>query len=175
MSGMNFTESQFRELERNVQSSGGGQGSAIIPRPLSSGSRKSKTEPFAGPVDVTLKLYGHCPSKKNLWERGGTGKMFLPESVVEQISTLSMQAFHGWSAAGMRLPVEHPELTVTFYVAAKRQDRDGMYVTVLDILQKVGVLVNDNIAKNNGANFLPPCEFVDSPSDERVEIRVVKK
>lgn len=168
---MNVTEEQFRELQRNVD---GGKSSVVPTRPLSSGSRKPKAAErpvFDGPVDVTLTLHGHCPSKKNEWERGGAGKMFLSEEVTEQIGVLITQAMYHWR---LPLPVEHPELTVTFFVAAKRQDRDGMFVTILDVLQKAGVLVNDNIKRNNARNVLEPCEFV-SESEERVEIRIVKR
>ncbi len=166
-----ISEAQFRELENNVASAG--KSSGIVPRPLSSGSRKSKPKPevFEGPVDVTLVLHGHCPSKKNDWQRGGSGKMFLPEEVTEQINVLITQAMYHWRIGA---PIEHPELTVTFYVAAKRQDQDGMYVTILDVLQKAGVLLNDNIKSNNGWKYLPPCEFV-SESEERVQVRVMKK
>lgn len=166
-----ISEAQFRELQNNVAN--GGKSSGVVPRPLSSGSRKSKPKPvvFEGPVDVTLTLHGHCPSKKNDWERGGAGKMFLPAEVTAQIDTLITQALFHWRIGA---PIEHPELTVTFFVAAKRQDQDGMYVTILDVLQKAGVLLNDNIKSNNGWKHLPPCEFV-SVSDERVDIRVVKK
>lgn len=170
MSGI--SEAQFRELQNNVASSG--RSSVSVPRPLSSGSRKTKAAArttFDGPVDVTLKLYGHCPSKKNLWSpRADGGFRLLPE-IKEQIDALTTQALFGWS---VHHPVEHPDLTVKFFVNAQRRDRDGMFVTVLDCLQAAGVLVNDNLAHNNGTTVLEPCEFV-SVADERVEIRVVKK
>ena len=170
MSGI--TEAQFRELENNVRN--GGLSSVTVPRPLSSGSRKTKPVKravFDGPVDVTLTLHGHCPSKKNDWERGGAGKMFLPAEVTAQIDTLITQALFHWRIGA---PIEHPELTVTFYVVAQRQDRDGMFVTILDVLQKAGVIVNDNIKKNNARTILEPCIFV-ADGEEKVEIRLVKK
>lgn len=167
MSGVNLTEAQFRELQGNL----GRADSAVGPRPLSSGSRKAKPEPFAGPVDVTLNLWGHCPSKKNLWKPGLNGQMFLDSDVKQQIDLLTMQALHGWRIEG---PVDHPELTIKFFVNAQRRDRDGMFVTVLDCLQSAGVMVNDNLAHNNARTVLEPAEFV-GLSDERVEIRVVKR
>lgn len=179
MSGMNVTEAQLAELERNLKNISAMQLETIDravnvtwvgPRPPSGRLRKPPVQTFDGPVDVVLTLHGHCPSKKNDWERGETG-MFLPKEVADQIKILITQAMYGW---GLRGPVEHPELTVTFFVAAQRQDQDGMYVTILDVLQKAGVLVNDNIKRNNGRKVLEPCEFVSS-SEERVEIRVVKK
>lgn len=123
-----------------------------------------------GPLDVTLVLYGHCPSKKNCWRRSEGGGMFIPEEEKSQINILTTQALLQW---GRRDPVEHPDVTVKFFVAAKRQDEDGMWTTVLDCLQKAGVLVNDNLAKFNGRKVHEPAEFV-SEQKERVEIRMVK-
>lgn len=126
---------------------------------------------FDGPLDVTLVLYGHCPSKKNAWERGGTGKMFIPKEVADQIAALTIQAVFQWPKL---FPVEHPNVTVRFFVCAARQDEDGMWTTILDCLQKAGVILNDNIARFNGRKVHEPCEFVDA-ADERVEIRLEKK
>lgn len=150
---------------------------------------------FDGPLDVTLVLYGHCPSKKNLWKRGGSGKMYLDTDVKHLIDGLTMQAVFHWPHL---LPVEHPELTVRFFVAAKgtrtglrkhptdktkmievqlasgNRDRDGMLVTVLDCLQVAGVLANDDIERCNARMIIEPCEFVNA-ADERVEIRLEKK
>lgn len=97
--------------------------------------------------------------------------MYLDSDVKQQIDTLTTQALFHWKQPG---PVEHPALTVTFFVAAARQDQDGQYTTILDCLQAAGVLVNDNWARNNGRKILEPCVFV-SESEERVEILVEKK
>jgi Holliday junction resolvase RusA-like endonuclease len=176
---MNVTEEQLRELERNIRNGAIAQCEVIEnapkmtwvgPRPPAGGSRKPKVATFDGPLDVTLKLYGHCPSKKNEWQRGKAGKMFLPAEVTEQINTLTTQAMFHW---GSRLPVEHPDVTIRFFVCARRQDEDGMWTAVLDCLQRAGVIVNDNVAHFNGRKVHEPCEFV-SESEERVEIRLVK-
>jgi Holliday junction resolvase RusA-like endonuclease len=97
--------------------------------------------------------------------------MFLDSSVKRQIDDLTMQAMFHWRDSG---PVEHPELTVRFFVHHARRDRDGMFTTLLDCLQAAGVLVNDNLANNNGRTILEPAEFV-SEAEERVEILVVKE
>ncbi len=123
-----------------------------------------------GPMKATLTLYGHCPSKKNLWERGTSGKMFLNSETKKQIDTLTTQALFQWKLHG---PVEHPEITSTFFVCAQRQDEDGMYTTILDCLQAAGVLLNDNIAHNNGRKIHEPCVMV-SPENERAEIILTK-
>lgn len=131
----------------------------------------ARPEPVSGPLSVTLVLHGHCPSKKNLWQRGGSGAMFLATEVKDQIALLTQQAIFGWQFGA---PVRHPDLTVTFYVRDARRDRDGMFVTLLDCLQEAGVLVNDNLAQNNGRTILEPAMFV-KPEDERVEILICKK
>ena len=97
--------------------------------------------------------------------------MILPPEVKRQIEALTLQAMFQWKLGA---PIEHPDLTVRFFVHHARRDRDGMFVTVLDCLQAAGVLVNDNLAHNNGRTVLEPCVFVEA-TDERVEILVEKK
>lgn len=121
-----------------------------------------------GPINITLVLYGHCPSKKNLWRRGTAGKMFLDSDVKKQIDTLTTQALFQWKSL---FPVEHPDITVKLYVNAARRDRDGLLTTILDCLQAAGVIVNDNLAHNNGRMVIEAAEFVDI-NDERVEIQL---
>lgn len=130
----------------------------------------AKPKPVEGPLEVRMTLWGHCPSKKNLWSPRASGGMRLIPEVRAQIDILTTQALFQWKSSG---PVEHPELTVTFFVAAARQDQDGQYTTILDCLQSAGVLVNDNWARNNGRKILEPCEFVEL-KDERVDILVRK-
>jgi Holliday junction resolvase RusA-like endonuclease len=119
------------------------------------------------PVNVRMVLRGPCPAKKNLWKTARNGRRFLDDTVRAQIDSLTIQARSQWN----RAPVESPELRITFYVAAARKDQDGIYTTVLDCLQEAGVLINDNIRRNNGRKVLEPCQFV-SAGKERVEIEV---
>ncbi len=121
--------------------------------------------------------------------------MYLDTDIKEQIDGLTTQALFQWPHL---FSVEHPEITVQFFVAGKgtrkglrkhptdtkkmvefslasgNRDRDGMLVTVLDCLQAAGILVNDDIEHCNARMILEPCEFV-SAADERVEIRLEKK
>lgn len=124
-----------------------------------------------GPLEVRLVLWGHCPSKKSNYRTAESGKLITDSETKGQMEILTVQAMFQWAAIGG--PVEHPEVTTTFFVAAKRQDEDGMYVTLMDILQKAGVIVNDNVRRFNGRKIHEPCEFV-SVADERVEITVRK-
>lgn len=120
------------------------------------------------PISVRLSLLGPCPAKKNLWKTARNGRKYIDQITRAQIDSLTVQARSQW---GRNPPVESPEMEFTFFVAAARRDQDGMYTTVLDCLQEAGVLVNDNIKRNNGRKILHPCQFV-SEGKERVEIGV---
>ncbi len=163
---MNWTQEQLDEFYRNR-----GQPSIVNAGAQPRTARKPKREVYDGPIDETLELWGHCPSKKNLWQRARAGKMFLSTEVKAQIDTLTTQAMFLWK---QRPPIEHPEITVTFFVRDARRDRDGMFTTLLDCLQAAGVLVNDNIAHNGGRTVLEPCQFVEE-SQEHTVIRIVRE
>lgn len=167
----NWTEEQLADHYRKAGTVE--RSSAVIdsPRNKPKRAKKPRVAVLEGPVSVLLLMHGHCPSKKNLWETGPNGQVFLNAEVKGQIENLTLQALLHWNN---RPPVEHPEITIRLYVGAKRQDRDGMFTTLLDCLQDAGVLVNDNISRNNGRTILEPCVFVDV-ADERVEILVEKK
>lgn len=109
----------------------------------------------AVPQGTILTLLGPVPSKKNLWKHG-RGHSYIPEEVTEQINSLTLQAKSQWR----RKPVEHPNITIQFYVTSRRQDRDNMVTTILDCLTKGGVLVNDNIARCNGMLSVVPAVVV---------------
>jgi Holliday junction resolvase RusA-like endonuclease len=118
------------------------------------------------PGSTTLTLLGHCPSKKNAWKRGKNG-VYLDNKVSAQIEWLTLQAAEQWSGRAL---VEHPNMRLRFYVRDKRQDRDNLMVTVMDCLQKAGVIRNDNTARCNGTILLEPSVM---DKDERVVIEVM--
>lgn len=120
------------------------------------------------PIQVKLCLRGPCPAKKNLWKTARNGRKFIDKTTRAQIDSLTIQARSQWG--GIR-SVENPDMEFTFYVAAARRDQDGMYTTVLDCLQEAGVIVNDNIKRNNGRKVLHPCQFV-SAGKEKVEVEI---
>lgn len=163
---MNWTQAQVDELYRGR----GIEAPALDAKPPARSAKTPKIQPVSVPMDVTLTLWGHCPSKKNLWSRGEKAQ-FLPPEVKEQIESLTTQALFAWKQPG---PVEHPEITVKFYVNAARRDRDGMLTTLLDCLQAASVLVNDNLRRCNGRMVVEPADFVPD-ADERVEIRIRKE
>jgi hypothetical protein len=101
---------------------------------------------------VTITLRGPIPCKKSLYRRGKSGGLFLDTKVKAAIDALILQAQWRWHSG----PLEHPEITVTFQVLDRRSDRDGKLATVLDVLQKAGVILNDNIAHCNGRIVIEP-------------------
>ena len=115
---------------------------------------------------TVLTLEGHCPSKKNLWRRGKAGRMFIDEETKAQIERLTYQANEQWIGK----PTVHADVTVRFFVAHRRSDRDNMLTTVLDCLRDAGVIENDNIAKFNGTITVLPAQVA---ARERVVVEIL--
>lgn len=99
----------------------------------------------------TLHLVGPIPCKKSKYRRGRAG-LFLDAGVVKQIDALVIQARTQWR----RDPIKHPDMRITFRARHRRADRDGMLATLMDVLQKAGVIRNDNVAHCNGRITLEP-------------------
>ncbi len=78
--------------------------------------------------------------------------MFLDSDVKSKIDWLILQARRQWN----RPPVEHPDVDVEFFVLDRASDRDNKLGCILDVLQKAGVLVNDNISRFNGTLVIHP-------------------
>ena len=110
-------------------------------------------------------LIGHCPSKKNLWRRGRGQKAYLDRSSQAEIDSLVLQARSAWK----RAPLSHPSLDVHIYTRSRRQDRDNIVTTMLDVLVKAGVLVGDNIARFNGMLRVHPAKV---DPNERIVIEI---
>lgn len=121
---------------------------------------------------MTFELLGHVPSKKNQWrpKPGGGITTFAKTGVKDAIDYLRSQAVFIWKLKLKRGPVEHPEMTVTFYVKTRAGDRDNKLSTILDVLRDAGVLVNDNIARFNGTLTLLPAVVA---KEERTVIQIL--
>ena len=117
------------------------------------------------PVEHTITLHGHCPSKKNLWKRGKNNRTYIDAAVKSQIDSLTLQASAQWPDP----PVKHPEIDVTFYVRDARPDRDNKLTTLFDCLREAGIIANDNIASFNGTVILRPAVI---DKRERVIVRM---
>ncbi len=112
-----------------------------------------------------LTLHGHCPSKKNLWRRGRGQKAYIDRSSQAEIDSLVLQARSAWR----RAPLSHPSMEVYIYTRSRRQDRDNIVTTILDVLVKAEVLTGDNIARFNGTLTVHPAKI---DPNERVVIEI---
>lgn len=106
----------------------------------------------AAPVTVTLTLLGHVPSKKNQW-KPKQGGVYLDKEANAAIAALMTQARIQW---GPRRAMTHPAMDIEFHVRNLRSDRDNKLSCLLDVLQKSGVIHNDNAAWCNGWLVLKP-------------------
>jgi len=100
----------------------------------------------------SITLPGAMIAHKNMWMRSKHG-MRLPDEAKDYMATCAMIARAAWSHGA---PARHPRMTVEFHVKSGRIDRDGMFVTVNDILQKAGVIQNDNVKHFNGELTILP-------------------
>lgn len=106
----------------------------------------------------SFELRGHVPSKKNQWRPRRGGGIVLDRKARAEIDPLLLQAAaiaHLWGLHHL----EHPRMRVTFYVTNQRSDRDNKLSTLMDILQRAGILKNDNIAHFNGEVTLMPAQI----------------
>lgn len=113
-----------------------------------------------------LLLKGVIPAKKNMYRRGRGNSFFLPRCVAENLRSLELQAMIQWRP---RPAVEHPDITMRFVLTSRRKDPNNLQQTILDVLQKAHVIVNDNVAKCNGRLVIEP-SIVDPHGDESVEV-----
>lgn len=115
-----------------------------------------------------LTLLGHVPSKKNRYRANGKGGLFIDKRIAAQLVPLQLQAQGAWKHG----PLKNPGITVTFHTSNDAQDRDGMLVSLMDLLQDAGVLINDNIRVSNGPVLINPAVLC-KPGEEKTELRFV--
>jgi Holliday junction resolvase RusA-like endonuclease len=119
---------------------------------------------------VTLTLRGHVPSKKNNWRPRAGGGIRTDKDTKEFIQALTDEAWIEWRKlhAPEEPPMlEHPSMMVCFYVRDRRSDRDNKLSTLLDVLQKAGVIRNDNVKWFNAELRLMPAIVA---SEEKVVV-----
>ncbi len=112
-----------------------------------------------------LTLRGPVPAKKNQWAPKAGGGMFLNREAAASIDSLIVQARAQWRREPLKRAVVH----CTFTIANGRADGDNRQTTILDVLQKAGVILNDNAKRLPGASFR--CE-IDPGCEERTVIEV---
>lgn len=98
-------------------------------------------------MNIIFTLKGPVPSKKNAWRRG-SGNVYLPEQVQADIDALIWQA----KAAKLRMdvtPLKGHRIRVSahFTVTREKKDLDNVFTTLLDVLQKAGIIENDKLVR----------------------------
>jgi len=121
---------------------------------------------------ISITLQGRVPSKKNAWRRpAGKGKAYLPSQIQADIDALQVQAQlrrHGEDVKflwGKKLRVQ-----VQFHTKKETVDLDNAYTTLLDVLQKAGIIDNDKNVRGFNVG-----EFIDPTKNESVDIAIFEK
>lgn len=97
---------------------------------------------------ITFTLQGTVPSKKNAWRRTASGGVYLPDQIQADIDALVILAISQRnkldvaSLKGYTLGVE-----VKFEVKRQNRDLDNAFTTLLDVLQKAGIIENDRLVR----------------------------
>ena len=115
-------------------------------------------------LGVRLLLRGPVPSKKNNLRRGEHGNMFTRGDSTQTIGALIAQARSQYRDE----PIARAAVHCTFYVPTGRADGDNKLTTILDVLQKAGIIQNDNALRCPSGGYL----CVIGESEERTEVEV---
>lgn len=119
---------------------------------------------------IELILQGRVPSKKNAWKARAGGKHYLPSQIQADIDALVIQA----QASKHRLdlkPIQGKKrlrVIAEFFVHDEHIDLDNAFTTLLDVLQKAGVIENDRYVRAFGVE-----EHVDPQREESVRVNVM--
>jgi Holliday junction resolvase RusA-like endonuclease len=94
--------------------------------------------------EISFTLEGDMPSKKNAW-KSGRGRVYLPAEMERELGGLLLQLNTVRTREKLREPITAPaELFVCFYTLEEKRDTDNMLTTLQDLLQKAGIVKNDN-------------------------------
>jgi hypothetical protein len=135
-----------------------------------------------GTVTHFLRLVGQIPSKKNMYRRvtvRGKPALALSDRAVALMDPHRLQLQSLWKLP----PVEHPDVVIKLGISNDASDRDGVLVSLLDLLQPrvisghlvfAGVIQNDNVRRFNGVLTILPADIC-PPGSEFVEIWLTVK
>jgi Holliday junction resolvase RusA-like endonuclease len=104
-------------------------------------------------------LYGTAVSKKNSY-RPHAGGMHKDKQLQAELDNLEMQV----PGPCRDLRLEHPEIDFYIKTRSARRDRDNIVTTLLDVLVRCGVLVDDNVSHSNGRMTIHPAEVCEEDS-----------
>ena len=103
---------------------------------------------------IILIFRGYC-SKKNRKAPNANGRgLHMEPKTRQMIQRMELQV----PGSVRDLNLEHPDMEWRFTYTNAGVDKDGIITTVLDILQRYRVIVNDNIAHLNGKQTIWPAE-----------------
>lgn len=119
----------------------------------------------------TVVIYGNLPAKKNrLRPRGrrfgGRAHRYDKKTTAELLS-MELQARAAW---GSLPPIAGPNIEIRLFLFNKRKDPDGIWTTVLDVLKKARVIVDDRASVLSGSEHKYPVAPVWNLRDERIEV-----
>lgn len=122
-------------------------------------------------AEYYLKLRGAIPSKKNAMERvttfGGVKTLIIKPRAKAMLDGLQLQLQSLWQQP----PLLHPEIVVKFTVSNPHSDRDGLLVSLMDLLQPkaANIIFNDDIEHSNARITIEPADIC-AVGEELVEI-----
>lgn len=85
---------------------------------------------------------GRIPSKKNRWRRSRSGGVYLPKKEQHDSDIILQEIIQQRNAQKLWEPIAG-DLRVTFWIPRSRSDLDNQITTLLDLLQKARIIVND--------------------------------
>jgi hypothetical protein len=122
---------------------------------------------------ATFEMRYPVPTKKNCLRpgrkdaEGKGGGLRYKRGIREACLALTHLAILQW---GERAPLIHPNAQWWFIAENDRQDRDGMYTTMIDVLKKAGVIKDDSIKYFNGLQIIHPAVVTRAPLEAGVRI-----
>lgn len=117
---------------------------------------------------LELTLQGRVPSKKNAWKARARGKHYLPSQIQADIDALVIQAQAKRHTLDLKpLAGARIRVSATFYVQDEHIDLDNAFTTLLDVLQKAGIIPNDRYVRSFRVD-----EVVQKGAPEDVHIRI---
>lgn len=120
---------------------------------------------------IVITLYGAAPSKKNALRPtfGRRGYVYDAQTKAA-LESLVDQARIQWGTR--RRAVTSPRIQFKAFTLNRKQDRDGMLTTALDVMKKAGILHDDCIEFCNGEIVIEPATIVLHDRERRLEISI---
>lgn len=107
-------------------------------------------------TNLSFKLDGEMPSKKNQWKHGAGGQVYIPKDTMSQIDDFLWQIRNIRTRQFITGSIEEKRLRVSVqFYSDEEKDLDNKYTTLQDILQKSGLIKNDKQIKSFEVDSFP--------------------